>query len=83
MAGHPIWSSSVAKPGKTLDCGHPLSPPRHNQVIYHHLRTQLRASRVMLDMTYNVSITMEATLRPLILLAMPFLATWVARLDIL
>ncbi len=37
----------------------------------------------MLDLTYNVSITLEATLRPLILLAMPFLATWVARLDIL
>jgi hypothetical protein len=37
----------------------------------------------MLDLTYNVHITMEVPLRSLILLAMPFLATWVARLDIL
>ena len=37
----------------------------------------------MLELTYSVSITVEATLRTTILLAMSILATRVARLDIL
>ena len=37
----------------------------------------------MLDVAYNASITLEVPMRLLILLAMPFLATLVARVDIL
>lgn len=41
------------------------------------------ANRAMLDVAYNASITLEVPMRLLVLLAMPFLATWVARLDIM
>lgn len=37
----------------------------------------------MLDLTYNVSITVEVTMRTTIQLAMFILATWAARVDIL